>query len=153
MATDSSSGTLPSSRRLTIDSSSSIARSKGIFLTSALFSAISLSGASFVVQCNEDSADSLSALVARAKFEKPLQHKDRGRVHPRPLCCACTSDLQAFSSVLKDCRQLHATHAQHSPRLLRARRRVPECGGVRWHRNELCVTTLQFTVTALLIIS
>src|SRR6478735_3014553 len=41
MATDSSSGTLPSSSRLTIDSSSSIARSKGIFFTSALLSAIS----------------------------------------------------------------------------------------------------------------
>src|SRR5215212_7073246 len=44
MATDSSSGTLPSSSRLTIDSSSSIARSKLSFLTSpAVFSAISLS--------------------------------------------------------------------------------------------------------------
>src|ERR1700733_9333247 len=41
MATDSSSGTLPSSSRLTIDSSSSIARSKLSFLTSAwVFSAI-----------------------------------------------------------------------------------------------------------------
>src|SRR3954470_15725806 len=44
MATDSSSGTLPSSSRLTIDSSSSIARSKLSFLTSVwVFSAISLS--------------------------------------------------------------------------------------------------------------
>src|SRR5882724_1457169 len=43
MATDSSSGTLPSSSRLTIDSSSSIARSKLSFLTSAwVFSAILL---------------------------------------------------------------------------------------------------------------
>src|SRR5437588_7780091 len=42
MATDSSSGTLPSSSRLTIDSSSSIARSKESFLTSVwVFSAIS----------------------------------------------------------------------------------------------------------------
>src|SRR5215468_1588333 len=41
MATDSSSGTLPSSSRLTIDSSSSIARSKGRPLTSMLlFSAM-----------------------------------------------------------------------------------------------------------------
>src|SRR5467141_2149380 len=41
MATDSSSGTLPSSSRLTIDSSSSIARSKLSFLTSSwVFSAI-----------------------------------------------------------------------------------------------------------------
>src|SRR5882757_3716269 len=41
MATDSSSGTLPSSRRLTIDSSSSIARSKLSVLTSTwVFSAI-----------------------------------------------------------------------------------------------------------------
>src|SRR3984957_17354864 len=41
MATDSSSGTLPSSSRLTIDSSSSIARSKLSFLTSTVvFSAI-----------------------------------------------------------------------------------------------------------------
>src|ERR1043166_8764672 len=41
MGTDSSSGTLPSSSRLTIDSSSSIARSKVSFLTSTwLFSAI-----------------------------------------------------------------------------------------------------------------
>src|ERR1700712_406177 len=41
MATDSSSGTLPSSRRLTIDSSSSIARSKLSVLTSRwVFSAI-----------------------------------------------------------------------------------------------------------------
>src|SRR5262245_24463180 len=41
MATDSSSGTLPSSSRLTIDSSSSIARSKLSCLTSTwLFSAI-----------------------------------------------------------------------------------------------------------------
>src|SRR6516162_5341595 len=37
MATDSSSGTLPSSRRLTIDSSSSIARSNGNRATSTLF--------------------------------------------------------------------------------------------------------------------
>src|SRR6478752_2174465 len=45
MATDSSSGTLPSSSRLTIDSSSSIARSKLSFLTSAwVFSAISVPG-------------------------------------------------------------------------------------------------------------
>src|SRR5262245_8831666 len=77
MATDSSSGTLPSSRRLTIDSSSSFARSKGIFLTSALFSAISLSGASFVVQCNEDSPDYLSVHqggnVRRDRSRKPLQ--------------------------------------------------------------------------------
>src|ERR1700730_16266855 len=44
MATDSSSGTLPSSSRLTIDSSSSIARSKLSFLTSTwVFSAILLS--------------------------------------------------------------------------------------------------------------
>src|ERR1700684_863346 len=44
MATDSSSGTLPSSSRLTIDSSSSIARSKLSFLTSVwVFSAILLS--------------------------------------------------------------------------------------------------------------
>src|SRR5665213_601797 len=44
MATDSSSGTLPSSSRLTIDSSSSIARSKLSFLTSSwVFSAIVLS--------------------------------------------------------------------------------------------------------------
>src|ERR1700710_2857076 len=41
MATDSSSGTLPSSRRLTIDSSSSIARSKLSVLTSRwVFSAL-----------------------------------------------------------------------------------------------------------------
>src|SRR3954452_7650621 len=41
MATDSSSGTLPSSRRLTIDSNSSIARSKLSVLTSTwVFSAI-----------------------------------------------------------------------------------------------------------------
>src|SRR5574338_1733341 len=77
MATDSSSGTLPSSRRLTIDASSSIARSKGIFLTSMLFSAISLSGASFVVQCHEDSPDSLSVHqggnVGRNRARKPLQ--------------------------------------------------------------------------------
>src|ERR1700692_1707566 len=44
MVTDSSSGTLPSSSRLTIDSSSSIARSKLSFLTSTwVFSAILLS--------------------------------------------------------------------------------------------------------------
>src|SRR6266404_4267142 len=44
MATDSSSGTLPSSSRFTIDSSSSIARSKLSFLTSTwVFSAILLS--------------------------------------------------------------------------------------------------------------
>src|SRR5688500_20149655 len=44
MATDSSSGTLPPSSRVTIDSSSSIARSKLSFLTSTwVFSAISLS--------------------------------------------------------------------------------------------------------------
>src|SRR5205823_7314606 len=44
MATDSSSGTLPSSSRFTIDSSSSIARSKESFLTSTwVFSAISSS--------------------------------------------------------------------------------------------------------------
>src|SRR4030088_184741 len=44
MATDSSSGTLPSSSRLTIDSSSSIARSKLSFPTSTwVFSAILLS--------------------------------------------------------------------------------------------------------------
>src|SRR6266550_5372683 len=44
MATDSSSGTLPSSSRFTIDSSSSIARSKLSFLTSSwVFSAILLS--------------------------------------------------------------------------------------------------------------
>src|SRR6266704_5651142 len=44
MVTDSSSGTLPSSSRLTIDSSSSIARSKLSFLTSTwVFSAISCS--------------------------------------------------------------------------------------------------------------
>src|SRR5882762_6359315 len=44
IATDSSSGTLPSSSRLTIDSSSSIARSKLSFLTSTwVFSAISFS--------------------------------------------------------------------------------------------------------------
>src|SRR6516165_8242406 len=43
MATDSSSGTLPSSSRLTIDSSSSIARSKESFLTSTcVFSPIDL---------------------------------------------------------------------------------------------------------------
>src|SRR5882672_5010114 len=43
MATDSSSGTLPSSRRLTIDSSSSIASSKLSVLTSTwVFSAILL---------------------------------------------------------------------------------------------------------------
>src|SRR5579883_2302332 len=36
MATDSSRGTLPSSSRLTIDSSSSIARSNGNWLTSSL---------------------------------------------------------------------------------------------------------------------
>src|SRR5206468_6361242 len=43
MATDSSSGTLPSSSRLTIDSSSSSARSKLSFLTSSwVFSAILL---------------------------------------------------------------------------------------------------------------
>src|SRR5260370_6643715 len=43
MATDSSSGTLPSSSRFTIDSSSSIARSKLSFLTSTwVFSAILL---------------------------------------------------------------------------------------------------------------
>src|SRR3954468_13741832 len=41
MATDSSSGTLPSSRRLTIDSSSSIARSKlSVFTSTWVFSAI-----------------------------------------------------------------------------------------------------------------
>src|SRR5712671_1126253 len=41
ISTDSSSGTLPSSSRLTIDSSSSIARSKLSFLTSSwVFSAI-----------------------------------------------------------------------------------------------------------------
>src|SRR5258705_4605270 len=44
MATDSSSGTLPSSSRFTIDSSSSIARSKLSFLTSTwVFSAMLLS--------------------------------------------------------------------------------------------------------------
>src|SRR6266403_881346 len=44
MATDSSSGTLPSSSRFTIDSSSSIARSKLSFLTSIwVFSAMLLS--------------------------------------------------------------------------------------------------------------
>src|SRR5271169_3830317 len=44
MATDSSSGTLPSSSRFTIDSSSSIARSNESFLTSVwVFSAILLS--------------------------------------------------------------------------------------------------------------
>src|SRR5437762_14050957 len=44
MATDSSSGTLPSSSRFTIDSTSSIARSKLSFLTSnSVFSAILLS--------------------------------------------------------------------------------------------------------------
>src|SRR6202022_380765 len=44
MGTDSSSGTLPSPSRLTIDSSSSIARSKLSFLTSTwVFSAISFS--------------------------------------------------------------------------------------------------------------
>src|SRR4029453_7743098 len=44
MATDSSSGTLPSSSRFTIDSSSSIARSKLSFLTSSwVFSVILLS--------------------------------------------------------------------------------------------------------------
>src|SRR6185503_6592776 len=77
MATDSSSGTLPSSRRLTIDSSSSIARSKGIFLTSTLFSAISLSGPSLVVQWVKDSPDSLSVHqgghVGRNRARKPLQ--------------------------------------------------------------------------------
>src|SRR4029078_6271021 len=74
MATDSSSGTLPSSRRLTIDSSSSVARSKSIFLTSLLFSAISLSG---VVQWVKDSPDSLSVHqgghVGRNRARKPLQ--------------------------------------------------------------------------------
>src|SRR5215510_15389516 len=77
MATDSSSGTLPSSRRLTIDSSSSIARSNGIFLTSALFSAMSLSGTSYVVQWSEDSPDSLSVHqggnMGRDRSRKPLQ--------------------------------------------------------------------------------
>src|SRR6478672_4123728 len=78
MATDSSSGTLPSSRRLTIDSSSSIARSKGIFLTSTLFSAISLSVRRLlVVRCDEDSPDSLSVHqggnVRRDRSRKPLQ--------------------------------------------------------------------------------
>src|SRR6187551_1854899 len=77
MATDSSSGTLPSSRRLTIDSSSSIARSKGIFLTSTLFSAISLSVRRLLVPCGEDSSDSLSVHqggnVCRDRSRKPLQ--------------------------------------------------------------------------------
>src|SRR4026208_140979 len=74
MATDSSSGTLPSSRRLTIDSSSSMARSKGIFLTSLLFSAISLSG---VVHWVKDSPDSLSVHqgghVGRIRARRPLR--------------------------------------------------------------------------------
>src|SRR5580692_4978405 len=55
MATDSSSGTLPSSSRLTIVSSSSSARSKLSFLTSAwLFSAMLLSRDALSRQRNQN---------------------------------------------------------------------------------------------------
>src|SRR5512144_2794557 len=54
-----------------------MARSKGIFLTSMLFSAISLSGASLVVRWVKDSPDSLSVHqgghVGRNRARKPLQ--------------------------------------------------------------------------------
>src|ERR1700720_1359435 len=57
MTTDSSSGTLPSSSRLTIDSSSSIARSKLSFLTSAwALSAISIYPGCVIGPANERDA-------------------------------------------------------------------------------------------------
>src|SRR5262245_35730054 len=77
MATDSSSGTFPSSSRFTIDSSSSIARSKGIFLTSTLFSAISLPGSSFRLAMGEVSPDfrpvHQGGHVGRNRARKSLQ--------------------------------------------------------------------------------
>src|SRR5215470_6780325 len=85
MATDSSSGTLPSSSRFTIDSSSSIARSKVSFLTSAgVFSAISSSRLRPPVgsaesckisraYCGGDSRAHQRADVGRHRFFQALQ--------------------------------------------------------------------------------
>src|ERR1700716_3185684 len=65
MATDSSSGTLPSSSRLTIVSSSSIARSKESFLTSSwVFSAI-LRSRMRSLQLEHDLRANAIAFVAR----------------------------------------------------------------------------------------
>src|SRR5258707_5274995 len=78
MATDSSSGTLPSSSRLTIDSSSSSARSKESFFTSVwVFSAISRSR---VRRC--PGAESNEFLRTHCGGNSPShQHGDNG-CHP-----------------------------------------------------------------------
>src|SRR5205807_3458155 len=102
MATDSSSGTLPSSSRLTIDSSSSIARSKESFFTSIwVFSTIARSRVrpmpsaesnEFLrAHCGGNSRSHQRRDVGRDRFLEPLevvaafQHRD----NPAAGACLC----------------------------------------------------------------
>src|ERR1035437_3963841 len=107
MATDSSSGTLPSSSRFTIDSSSSIARSKLSFLTSTwVFSAILLSqmrrfadadskiflraycgGKSRAHQCGDVRRD---RLLQALQIIAALEHRDNSATG------ACIGDVHQF---------------------------------------------------------